>query len=99
VHFNAVLPWLAVAAMLVNVGSGLTGKYLLQRARNRLTAARIGMREDGLDDADVESRTHWDRLTYDALKQWRVIHVPITLAFGVLALTHIVSTLMFWDWH
>jgi hypothetical protein len=25
IHFNAILGWLAVAAMLVNVGSGLTG--------------------------------------------------------------------------
>jgi hypothetical protein len=49
VHFNAVLGWLAVLAMLVNVGSGLTGKYLLQRARSRLTAAREGMRQRGLD--------------------------------------------------
>ena len=29
VHFNAILPWLALGAMLVNVASGLTGKYLL----------------------------------------------------------------------
>ena len=36
VHFNAILGWLAVWAMLVNVGSGLTGKYLLQRSRKRL---------------------------------------------------------------
>lgn len=35
VHFNAALPWLAVVAMLLNVGSGLTGKYLLAGARAR----------------------------------------------------------------
>ena len=40
VHFNAILGWLAVGAMLVNVGSGLTGKYLLARARKRLEEAR-----------------------------------------------------------
>jgi hypothetical protein len=99
VHFNAVLAWLAVIAMLVNVSSGLTGKYLLQRARQRLTAAREGMRQSGLVEGDVESRTQWDRLTYDALKQWRVVHVPITLAFGVLALAHIIAIALFWGWH
>ena len=33
IHFNALLGWLAIGAMLVNVTSGLTGKYLLKRAR------------------------------------------------------------------
>ncbi|WP_157217900.1 hypothetical protein [Flavisphingomonas formosensis] len=32
IHFNALLAWLALIAMLVNVTSGLTGIYLLQRA-------------------------------------------------------------------
>ena len=35
VHFNAILGWLAVGAMLINVGSGLTGKFLLDRSRRR----------------------------------------------------------------
>lgn len=33
VHFNALLAWLAVAAMAVNITSGLTGKYLVQRSQ------------------------------------------------------------------
>jgi len=27
-----------------------------------------------------------------------VIHVPITLAFAVLATAHLVATALFWDW-
>ncbi len=42
VHFNAWLGWLALAAMLINVASGLTGKYLLARARTRLESAGRG---------------------------------------------------------
>ena len=74
IHFNAILAWLAVAAMLINVGSGLTGKYL------------------------IADRTYWDTLTFDAVKKWRVIHFPITLAFGVLGLAHIIATFLFWGW-
>jgi hypothetical protein len=48
VHFNAILGWLAVWAMLINVGSGLTGKFLLDRARRRLEEARQRMRARGL---------------------------------------------------
>ena len=33
IHFNAGLGWIAVLAMAVNIISGLTGKYLVQRAQ------------------------------------------------------------------
>jgi hypothetical protein len=98
IHFNAILGWLAVAAMLVNVGSGLTGKYLLDRSRRRLDEARQHMRQQGLSPAELEERTYWDGLTFDAVKQWRSVHFPITLALAVLALAHIVAVLLFWGW-
>jgi hypothetical protein len=98
IHFNAILGWLAVAAMLVNVGSGLTGKYLLDRSRRRLDEARQHMRQQGLSPAELEERTYWDGLTFDAVKQWRSVHFPITLAFAVLALAHIVAVFLFWGW-
>jgi hypothetical protein len=99
IHFNAILAWLAVGAMLINVGSGLTGKYLIARSRVRLEAARHRMRDQGLSPDELADRTYWDTMTFDAVKKWRVIHFPITLAFGVLALAHIIATLLFWGWH
>ena len=102
IHFNAILGWLAVWAMLINVGSGLTGKFLLQRSRKRLDAARermqIQLQAQGLSDQDVQERLHWDSLTFDVVKQWRLVHYPITLAFAVLAVAHIVSIFLFWGW-
>ena len=99
VHFNAILGWLAVWAMLINVGSGLTGKFLLARARKRLEEARLSLRDQGLSAAALEDRLYWDSLTFDVVKQWRQVHFPITLAFGVLALAHIVAIFLFWGWH
>ena len=99
VHFNAILGWLAVWAMLVNVGSGLTGKFLLARARRRMDAARLTLRERGLGEAELADRLYWDSMTFDAVRQWRVVHVPITLAFAVLALAHIVAIMLFWGWN
>ncbi|HEX5379146.1 MAG TPA: hypothetical protein VFW47_11260 [Phenylobacterium sp.] len=96
IHFNAVLAWLAVAAMLVNITSGLTGKYLMQRARKRLEAAREILQ--GLPPAEIQDRMYWDSLTYDLIRKWRVVHVPIALAFVVLATAHIVSIFLFWGW-
>jgi hypothetical protein len=98
VHFNAILGWLAVWAMLINVCSGLTGKFLLDRSRRRIEEARQRMRERGLSSEELEDRLYWDSLTFDVVKQWRVVHFPITLAFAVLALAHIVAIFMFWGW-
>ncbi len=98
IHFNAILGWLAVAAMLVNVISGLTGKFLLDRSRRRLVEAQHRMRQQGLTAAELEDRTYWDSLTFDAVQKWRVIHFPITLAFTVLALAHIIAVFLFWGW-
>ena len=98
IHFNAILGWLAVGAMLVNVGSGLTGKFLLGRARARIEAARKHMLEQGVGSSAIEERMYWDSLTFDVVKQWRSVHFPITLAFAVLALAHIVAECLFWSW-
>lgn len=98
IHFNAILGWLAVGAMLINVGSGLTGKFLLDRSRRRLDEARQKMRQQGLSPEQLAERTYWDSLTFDAVKQWRSVHFPITLAFAVLALAHILAVSLFWSW-
>ncbi|WP_374425016.1 hypothetical protein [Chromobacterium sp.] len=95
VHFNAILGWLAVAAMLVNVASGLTGKFLIKRARERLRQADES--PSGADD-QPGSGHFWDSLTVDAVTQWRKVHFPIAFAFGFLALAHIISIFLFWGW-
>ncbi len=97
VHFNALLGWLAVAAMVLNVGSRLKGKFLLERSRQRLTESRQRLRDQGLSDEEVDDRLYWDCLTFDVVEQWRVIHFPITLAFAVLAVAHIIAVLLFWS--
>ncbi len=97
IHFNALLGWLAVLAMMINVGSGLTGKVLLERSRRRLSATRQRLRDAGVSAEEVDDRLYWDSLTFDVVKQWRTVHFPITLAFAVLALAHIVAVLLFWS--
>jgi len=98
IHFNAVLAWLAIGAMILNVASGLTGKFLLRRAGVRLAATTLRLRSEGLADQALEDRLYWDSLTYNTVKQWRAVHYPITLAFAVLGTAHIVSAMIFWGW-
>lgn len=98
IHFNSILGWLAVGAMLVNIGSGLAGKFLLERARKRMLEARQAMLRQGVPEAELEERIYVDTLSFDVVKQWRAVHFPITLAFGVLALAHILAVFLFWGW-
>ena len=98
IHFNAILGWLAVSAMLIDVGSGLTGKFLLERSRRRLQQARSRMSDQGVSADELEERLYRDSLTFDVMKQWRAVHLPITLAFAVLAAAHIVAVFLFWGW-
>lgn len=97
VHIYAILPWLALLAMLVNVASGMTGKYLLDRSRRHLAEKRASF-EKALSDEALERELFWDSVTVDVMKKWRTVHFPITLAFAVLALTHILSIFLFWQW-
>ncbi|MBK6657653.1 MAG: hypothetical protein IPM80_07830 [Proteobacteria bacterium] len=99
IHFNGLLGWLAVGAMMINVTSGLTGKFLLARARRRLEATRQQLRAEGLSDDLIEQQVHWDSLTLDLVRRWREVHFPIALAFAVLALAHILAIFLYWDWH
>jgi hypothetical protein len=98
IHFNAILGWLAVWAMLINVGSGLTGKYLLARSRRRLDEVRQQMSRQGLTQAQLDDQTYWGSMTFDVIKRWRAVHFPITLAFAVLATAHIIAICIFWSW-
>ncbi len=98
IHFNSILAWLATVAMVINVASGLTGKFLLDRSRRRLDEARQHMRAHGMTAEQQADSSYWDSLTFDIVKQWRAVHFPITLAFAVLALAHMVSVFLFWSW-
>lgn len=98
IHVYAILPWLALVAMLVTLASGMTGQYLLDRSRRQLSAQRERHAERGLTGQAAEKELFWDTITVDLMKQWRTVHFPITLAFGVLGLTHILSIFLFWQW-
>ena len=97
IHFNAYLPWAASLAMLIAAGSGLAGKYLLQKARETLKNKKEALLTSGLPEEEAESKIFWDSIAVKAISQWRVIHKPITSIFAVLAIAHILTIFMFWE--
>ena len=98
IHFNAILPWLATIAMGINVISGMVGKMLLARSREHVQGQREHYQLRGLSKAEVEQAVFWESVTFDAMAKWRRVHIPIFIAFAVLALGHIISIFLFWGW-
>ncbi|MCF6353510.1 MAG: hypothetical protein L3J26_00145 [Candidatus Polarisedimenticolaceae bacterium] len=98
IHVYNILPWLALVAMMVNIISGMTGQYLLDRSRRYVAEKKASYAERGLTAEAAEKELFWDSVTYDLMKRWRAVHFPITLVFSVLAITHIFTILLYWQW-
>ena len=98
IHLNGWLAWAALAAMVVNVASGYVGRVLLGRARKRVEAKRDALRAAGTPEDAVTQALFWDAAGLGVMKRWRSVHIPITTVFGVLALAHILATLLLWGW-
>lgn len=97
-RFNTILPWLATIGLIINVLSGLVGQRLLHRSRQHLLEVEEKYRLSGMSKEDIDKEVFWDSVAYDLMAKWRVVHFPISLAFSVLALGHIVSIFVFWKW-
>ncbi|MCC6413393.1 MAG: hypothetical protein IT270_17155 [Saprospiraceae bacterium] len=95
IHFNAILPWLAVIMLLINVASGLVGKFLLKSSLSTLNATRQTLMDTGLEKEAVDKKLFFDSIMVDAMKKWRVVHLPIAYMFGFFSLLHIITVFMF----
>ena len=95
IHFNAVLPWLAILMLLIAVASGLVGKFLLKRANETLKERKQALHQSGMSKDEADKKLFFDSITVDLMKKWRMVHLPITIVLGLLSLMHIVAVLMF----
>jgi UPF0716 family protein affecting phage T7 exclusion len=95
IHFHAILPWLAILMLLVNVASGLVGKFLLKSANLTLSANRQDLLAHGISEEEAAHELHFESIAVDTMKKWRVIHLPIALLLGVFSLLHIITIFMF----
>ena len=96
--FDAVIPRMAVFAMLVVVASGITGKYLLKQAKESLKERRAELIAKNLSPDEIEKELFALSLIADKMQMWRTVHIPLTLIFAAFALLHIIAILLFWRW-
>jgi energy-coupling factor transporter transmembrane protein EcfT len=95
IHFNAVLPWLAIFMLLITVASGLVGKFLLKKSNDRLKEKKQELISTGRSVDEADKKLFFDSITVNLMKKWRDVHMPINLLLAVLVLIHIVSVVMF----
>ncbi len=95
IHFNAILPWLAILMLLITVASGLVGKFLLKKANENLKGKKQELIDSGVSKEETDNKLFFDSVVVDLMKKWRAVHLPITLVLGILSLLHIITVIMF----
>ncbi len=95
IHFNARLPWIATVLLLISVASGLVGKFLLKKASETVGDRRHSFVAAGMNAEQAEKELFLDIVAVDAMKKWRVVHMPIALLLAVFSLMHVASILLF----
>ena len=95
VHFNAILPWLAIIAMLVAVAFGLIGKYVLKDATATLVSRNVELELKGLNKTEIQKKLFFESIIVENMRKWRKIHLPIAFVFMCLSLLHILTIIFF----
>ena len=95
IHFNAIVPWLAILMLIISIASGLVGKFLLKKSNENLKYKRQVLIAEGMNKDEADKKLFYDTITVDLMKKWRAVHLPITLLLVVFSLIHIISILIF----
>ncbi len=94
-HFHALVPSLALVAMLIVTLSGLTGAMVHRKALMLLNAERKALLDQGLTKLQAEALLYDLAAEEAGFKTWRLIHVPVATIFMVLLAAHIGGALYF----
>lgn len=98
IHFNAIIPWIAMISMLIVVASGLIGKFLYKEAKDSLNHLRIELKNVGKSEEEIERELHYSALMVSAMQQWRRVHLPLNMVLVSFAIWHIATILLYWRW-
>ena len=77
------------------IASGFTGQYLLKEAKAQIRRAEK-VRNVNETEAEREDRMISQSLLVETMKNWRKVHMPLTMVFAVLVLLHLASLGFFW---
>lgn len=94
-HFHALVPSLALTAMLIVTLSGLTGAFVHRKALTLLNSGRKALLAQGLSEQQAEDKLYDLAAEAASFKIWRLIHVPVAVLFMILVIAHIGGALYF----
>lgn len=94
-HTHALVPLLALAAMVVVVVSGIIGQGVHYLALRTLNDKRRQLYEEGLAIEEIDLRLHRMAAQEEAFRLWQSVHAPMTLMFVVLTAMHVIGALYF----
>lgn len=94
-HVHALVPLLALAAMIVVVVSGIVGQAVHYLALRTLNDRRRQLHEEGLEPDEIDLRLHRMAAQEEAFRLWQSIHAPMTMMFLVLTAMHVIGALYF----
>lgn len=94
-HVHAMVPLLALTAMVVVVVSGIVGQSVHYLALRTLNDRRRRLHEEGLGSEEIDLRLHRMAAQDEAFRMWQSIHAPMTLMFLVFTAMHVIGALYF----
>ena len=94
-HTHALVPLLALAAMVVVVVSGIIGQGVHYLALRTLNDKRRQLYEEGLAIEEIDMHLHRMAAQEEAFRLWQSVHAPMTLMFVVLTAMHVIGSLYF----
>lgn len=94
-HFHALVPVLTVSVLGLVVVSGIVGEFLHAAAFRGLYEQRHKLAAEGLSVVEIDKRLKELASQEGILRWWPWIHVPLTAAFAVLTVLHVVGALYF----
>lgn len=94
-HYHAIVPILAMMAMVVVMGSGIVGQAIHAYVLRRLKDERRRLQQEQLPETDIDQRLHGMASQEETFRIWQAVHAPMTLMFLVLTTLHIIAALFF----
>ena len=94
-HIHALVPVLAMLAMVIVVVSGVLGSVVHRKALHVLNEKRKELLSQGLSREDVEDRLYDLVSSEETFRVWQIIHAPMVILFLALVVTHIIGALYF----
>jgi len=98
-HFNALIPSIALVMLLILLISGMIVKFTLAGVMSGMKADEEALISQGFTPLQAWREIHLQALQDPGVMKWRRIHTPAAAIFLALSLLHILGIFALWGWN